>query len=256
MPRTPDELRLLVEEYLERLELTAELGTLATSMRYALAGGGKRIRPVLCLAVGEAVGADAAALLPAAAAVELVHSFSLVHDDLPSLDDDAVRRGRPSTWAAHGEATAILAGDALLAEAVRLALSYPSTAVARELVAATIAMIGGQQLDLEGADDLEGLHRLKTGALFRASVLCALWAAEVPPDEHPAWRAFADELGLLFQVVDDLLDGDGYVATVGEDGARRLAVATAARARGSLDAVPRETAVLAGIVAELASRTA
>ena len=149
MLRSPDELRGLVEGYLDELVLTPELGSLGDSMRYALAGGGKRIRPVLCLATGDAVGAAVETLLPAAAAVELVHTFSLVHDDLPALDDDAERRGRASTWAEHGEATAILAGDALLAEALRLALAYPTPAVARELVGATLGMIGGQQLDLE-----------------------------------------------------------------------------------------------------------
>ena len=128
---SPDELRALVESYLGELALTPELGGLEASMRHALAGGGKRVRPVLCLATAEAAGAEPEAALPAAAALELVHNFSLVHDDLPALDDDEVRRGRPSTWAEHGEAVAILAGDALLAEALRLALSYPSPAVAR-----------------------------------------------------------------------------------------------------------------------------
>ena len=251
----PDELRGLVEGYLEELALTAELGTLAASMRYALAGGGKRIRPVLCLATGDAVGAPVDTLLPAAAAVELVHTFSLVHDDLPALDDDAERRGRASTWAEHGEATAILAGDALFAEALRLTLEYPTPAVARELVAATIAMIGGQQLDLEGTSDLVRLHGLKTGALFAASVLCGLHAAGVPASTHGPWRAFAGELGLLFQVVDDLLDGDGYVVEVGAAETRRLADETAGRARACLAGLDAETAVLDGIVVALAART-
>src|SRR6516164_10621464 len=148
MLRTPDELRELVEGYLSELPLYPELGSLDEPMRYAL--GGKRVRPVLCLAAGEAAGGDLDRVLPAGAAVELVHSFSLVHDDLPALDDDAERRGQPSVWAAHGEATAILAGDALLGEAMRLALTYPTPDVARELVLATQRMIGGQQLDLQG----------------------------------------------------------------------------------------------------------
>src|SRR3954447_620991 len=101
MPRAPEELRAIVESSLDELTLTAELGTLAEPMRHGL--GGKRVRPVLCLAAGEAVGGEIAELLPAAAAIELVHSFSLVHDDLPALDDDAERRGRPSVWAAYGE---------------------------------------------------------------------------------------------------------------------------------------------------------
>ena len=121
----PEELRSLVESYLAELALTPELGGLEESIRHALAGGGKRIRPVLCLATAEAAGAEPEAALPAAAALELVHNFSLVHDDLPALDNDELRRGRPSTWAAYGEAVAVLAGDALLAEALRLALSYP-----------------------------------------------------------------------------------------------------------------------------------
>ena len=255
MPTGPDRLRELVEAYIGGLELTSELGSLRESMVYALEGGGKRIRPVLCLATGEAVGGSLEELLPAAAAVELVHSFSLVHDDLPALDDDVERRGRPSTWAAHGEATAILAGDALFAEAVRLALGYPDAAVARELVAATIAMIGGQQLDLEGTSDLVRLHGLKTGALFAASVLCGLHAAGVPASAHGPWRAFAGELGLLFQVVDDLLDGDGYVLEIGAAETRRLADETAGRARACLAGLDAETAVLDGIVVALAART-
>ncbi len=253
MPRPADELRALVEGYLEELALTPELGALQEPMRYAL--GGKRVRPVLCLATGDAIGADVETLVPAAAAVELVHSFSLVHDDLPALDDDDERRGRPSVWAEYGEATAVLAGDALLAEAVRLALSYRSTAVARELVGATLAMIGGQQLDLTGGADLVELHRLKTGALFSAAVMCALWAAEVPVEEHPRWRAFAGEVGLLFQAVDDLLDGDGYVVAIGEVGTRRLADETAERALARLGEVNADADVLAAIVGDLAART-
>jgi geranylgeranyl diphosphate synthase type II len=254
MPRRPDELRALVEAYLEELALAPDLGSLEEPMRHAL--GGKRVRPVLCLATGDAIGAAVEGLLPAAAAVELVHSFSLVHDDLPALDDDRERRGAPSVWARFGEATAILAGDALLAEAVRLALSYPTGAVARELVDATLRMIGGQQLDLEGGAPLDRLHSLKTGALFSASVMCGLWAADVPLQEHPPWRAFAAELGLLFQIVDDLLDGDGYVPQVGEDGARRLADEAAERARARLAEIEGDTDVLLELVDGLAVRTA
>jgi geranylgeranyl diphosphate synthase type II len=254
MPRRPDELRALVEAYLEELALAPDLGSLEEPMRHAL--GGKRVRPVLCLATGDAIGTTVEALLPAAAAVELVHSFSLVHDDLPALDDDRERRGAPSVWAQFGEATAILAGDALLAEALRLALTYPTGAVARELVDATLRMIGGQQLDLEGGAPLDRLHSLKTGALFSASVMCGLWAAEVPLDEHPPWRAFAAELGLLFQIVDDLLDGDGYVLEVGEDGARRLADEAAERGGVRLAEIDADTDVLLELVDGLAVRTA
>lgn len=255
MSLAPDALRALVEGYLADLALTPELAGLAEPMRYALEGGGKRIRPVLCLATGDAIGVEVERLLPAAAAVELVHTFSLVHDDLPALDDDRERRGRPSVWAAHGEATAILAGDALLAEAMRLALSYGTAAVARELMDATLAMIGGQYRELVGEDAREDLHRLKTGALFSASIGCALGAAEVPPAEQQPWRAFAAELGLLFQVVDDIIDGDGYVLDVGAEGARRLADEAAERAQARLAELDADTDVLAELVAGLAART-
>ncbi len=252
----PEELRELIESYLDELALTPELGGLEASVRYSLAGGGKRVRPVLCLATAEAAGAEPETALPAAAAVELVHNFSLVHDDLPALDDDKLRRGRASTWAEFGEAIGVLAGDALLAEALRLALTYPTPAVARELVQATLGMIGGQYLDIAGgAPDLASLHRLKTGCLFSASVACALWAAEVPEREQGPWRAFADEVGLLFQIVDDILDEDGFALERGAEGARALADGTAERAQALLLEIPAETSVLSGIVAGLAART-
>src|SRR5438105_45660 len=254
--RQIDELLELVESYLGELALTPELGGLSDSVRYALAGGGKRIRPVLCMATGEALGHDAEELLPAGAAVELVHTFSLVHDDLPALDNDEERRGHPSTWARHGEAVAILAGDALLAEAFRLALSYPTPAVGRELAQATLGMIGGQYLDITGsAPDDSTLHKLKTGCLFSASVGLALWVAEIPEREQRPWRAFGDELGLLFQIVDDILDGDGYVLRHGEEGARRLADEAAERAQMRLEQIDADTSVLENIVGGLATRT-
>jgi geranylgeranyl diphosphate synthase type II len=167
-----------------------------------------------------------------------------------------VRRGRPSTWAEFGEGIGILAGDALLAEALRLALSYPTPAVARELVQATLGMIGGQYLDITGGEtDLASLHRLKTGRLFAASVASALWVAEVPEREQAPWRAFADEVGLLFQIVDDILDEDGYLLERGPEGARALADETAERAQVRLAEVPADTSVLSGIVSGLAART-
>src|SRR5438045_4692321 len=253
--RSPDERRARVDECLADLALTPELQGQAESVRYALVGG-KRVRAVICLATAEAAGADAERALPAGAALELVHAFSLVHDDLPALDNEAERRGRPSAWSQFGEAVAVLAGDALLAEAFRLALSYPFPEAGRELAQATLGMIGGQYLDITNTAPDEGtLHKLKTGCLFAASVGLALWAAEVPEREQRPWRAFGDELGLLFQIVDDILDGDGYVATHGEEGARALADEAAARARERLAAVPADTSVLADIVEVLATRT-
>jgi geranylgeranyl diphosphate synthase type II len=255
--RSPDELRALVEAYLDELAFTPELGALEGALRYPIESGGKRVRPVICLAVSEAAGAVVEQCLPAAAALELVHTFSLVHDDLPALDDDDERRGRAAAHVAFGEATALLAGDALLAEAFRLALSYPTPMVGRELAQATLAMIGGQYRDVTGeTEDLAALHRLKTGALFAAAVGLALWVAEVREGEQAPWRSFGDELGLLFQIVDDVLDGDGYAAAHGADGARALAEEAAARARVRLAAIPAETAVLTEIVDELAVRVA
>jgi geranylgeranyl diphosphate synthase type II len=253
---SPDELRSLAETYIADLALTPELHGQVESVRYALTAGGKRVRPVICLATAEAAGVEPERALPAAAAVELVHNFSLVHDDLPALDNDEVRRGNPSVWVQYGEAVAVLAGDALLAEAFRLALSYPIPSVGRELAQATLGMIGGQYLDITNTSpDESTLHKLKTGCLFAASVGLALWVAEVPESEQPPWRAFGDELGLLFQIVDDILDGDGYVLSHGEDGARALADEAAERAQTRLDTIEADTSVLAEIVSGLATRT-
>ena len=252
---TADELRAAVEAHLGSLELAPELGRLEEALRYSLETGGKRIRPILCLAVAEAAGGDVDEALPAAVAVELVHTFSLVHDDLPAMDDDPERRGRPSTHVVFGEGVALLAGDALLVEAIRLALSYDDPAVARELVEATIGMIGGQHRDITGDDaDLTDLHRLKTGRLFAGSVGLGLRAAGVPDGEQASWRAFGDELGLLFQVVDDILDEDGFASRLGVEPARQLADDAAERARTCLASISADTSVLRELVDELAVR--
>jgi len=255
--RAPDELRALVEQGLADLTPTASVDRLSEAMRYALDGGGKRIRPVFCLATAEAAGGRAEDALPAAVGLELVHTFSLVHDDLPSMDDDDERRGRPSAHVAHGEGVALLAGDALLAEGLRLALSYDRPEAARELAEATLGMIGGQYLDVTGARvGLAELHRLKTGRLFAAAVGLGLWAATVPAADQAPWRAFAEELGVLFQAMDDLIDGDGYATELGEDGAREVAAAAARRAHERLKAIDADTSVLAELVDGLAVRTA
>jgi len=254
--RPADELRDAVDAYLGSLSFAPELGRLEKALRYSLESGGKRIRPILCLAVAEANGASIDAALPAAAALELVHTFSLVHDDLPALDDDDERRGRPSAHIAFGEGVALLAGDALLAEALRLALDYESSDVARNLVEAALGMIGGQYRDITGDDaDLEELHRLKTGRLFVASVRLGLDVAEVASDVRAPWIAFGDEVGLLFQVVDDVIDDDGYAERLGHDGASRLADDVADRARARLDAIDADTSVLGELVDALAVRT-
>lgn len=255
--RAPDELRALVEEALADLRLDPRLGALEEPVRYALGGGGKRIRPVLCLAVAEAAGGMPENALSPATALELVHTFSLVHDDLPALDDDDERRGRPTVHVVFGEAVALLAGDALLAEALAVAARCDRPEIARELAEATLGMIGGQYLDVTGADvRLENLHRLKTGRLFAAAVGLGLWAADVASEAQGPWRAFGEELGILFQAVDDLLDGDGYAAELGAEGARDLAGEVARRARGLLEALDADTTVLTELVDGLAVRTA
>jgi geranylgeranyl diphosphate synthase, type II len=251
--RRPDELRAAVEGYLDGLQLSPDLGGLEEAVRYALAGGGKRVRPVLCLATTEAAGGDPEQALPAAAALELVHSFSLVHDDLPALDDDLERRGRPTAHAHFGEAQAILAGDALLTEAFRLAVARPE--VAGELAGATLGMIGGQYLDINGGGrDRAELNRLKTGRLFEASVGCGLWTAGIPAEEQEPWRDFAADYGALYQVIDDLLDNDGLVLELGRERTAQLAGETTERARARLLEIPVDTAVLLQLVDELAAR--
>jgi geranylgeranyl diphosphate synthase, type II len=278
--RSPDELRELVDAELAELPLADELGELEEALRYSLLGGGKRIRPVLCLATGEALGSEPEQLLPAACALELVHTFSLVHDDLPALDDDDLRRGQPSAHVRYGEGVAILAGDALLTEAFRLVLSYPTPEPARELASATLGMIGGQYVDVTTDGELDGdglvrLHELKTGRLLRASVTCATAVSGLSPAEREPWAAFGEELGLLFQIVDDILDATGtaqelgktpgkdeaagkvtYVSLHGLERARELADAARGRVNGRLTALPVDTTVLAGLVDTIRDRRA
>jgi len=278
--RSPDELRALVEAELTRLPLAGELGELEQALRYSLLGGGKRIRPVLCLATGEALGREPAELLPAACALELVHTFSLVHDDLPALDDDDLRRGKASSHVRFGEGVAILAGDALLTGAFRLVLAYPGPEAARELAGATVGMIGGQYVDVTSdvdldADGLVHLHELKTGRLLRASITCAVAVAGLKPAEREPWAAFGAELGLLFQIVDDILDATGtaaelgktpgkdeatgkvtYVSLHGLDRARELADAALAQVNERLAELPADTTILAELAAAIRDRRA
>jgi geranylgeranyl diphosphate synthase type II len=252
-----EEHRELIEAYIAELTLAKELGELTEAMRYSLEGGGKRIRPLLCLASGEAMGARPEELLPAAAAIELVHTFGMVHDDLPALDDDDVRRGRPTSHVQFDEATAILNGDALLAQAFELTLSYPGPEVARELARAAIGMIGGQFDDVRATDgDLARRHSLKTGRLFEAAVGCALAIAGVSDAQQDPWRAFAADFGLLYQVVDDVLDGDGLAAELGRQGASDLADEIEGRARATLGEIPADTALLDELLSGLKQRVA
>jgi len=209
---------------------------LVGAMRYALLGGGKRIRPVLLLASAEAVGADWRALMPFACGVEMIHAYSLVHDDLPAMDDDELRRGRPTVHIQFGEALAILAGDGLLTEAfvimARAAESSPRPPDALRAIgeiagaAGASGMVAGQADDIaaEGGDaDLqrvESIHRRKTGALLRAAVLAGgiLGGADEP--ELARLGQYGASLGLAFQVVDDVLDATAPSETTGKVGGR------------------------------------
>jgi geranylgeranyl diphosphate synthase, type II len=270
-PAYPEELRADVERYLGSLRFSAEDATagLQESMRYSLLAGGKRIRPVLALATARAVGREPASVLPLAAALELIHTYSLIHDDLPAMDDDDLRRGRPTCHKAFGEDVAILAGDGLYAEAFKLLLSQQAGNPADVLAAAALlagatgvqGMVGGQYLDVAGsapggAAGLRRLHELKTGRLIGASVECVLLLdGDHKPDTIGSFRAFAGELGVLFQIVDDILDVTGseetlgkqqgsdqrlgkrtYVTEFGLDGARGLADGSYRRARQALAA--------------------
>ena len=285
----PEDLRLLVEQELAPLTFSREPGTarLVEAMRYSLLAGGKRIRPVLALATARAIGRDERDLLPLATAIELIHTYSLIHDDLPAMDDDAMRRGRPTAHVAFGEDVAILAGDGLYAEAFRHVLTRqrgePAHVLAAvgELAAATgvDGMVGGQFLDVAGeqrsADDLRRLHELKTGRLICASVQCVLLTAGMTRPETSEFSDFAGELGVLFQIVDDILDVTGtdvalgkpsgsderhgkrtYVSEFGLDGARELAANSHRQARTLLAAAaPRGAPELEQITDFIATRT-
>ncbi len=201
---------------------------LGEAMRYAVLGGGKRVRPLLAYAAGEAVAADPGRVDSCAAAVELIHAYSLVHDDLPCMDNDALRRGKPSCHVAFGEATALLAGDALQARA--FALVGQSGMGDRGAACALLAdaagacgMAGGQAIDLESAgrtldlSETAAMHRMKTGALIRASVqLGARCGEPLAGAEAAALDAYAEAIGLAFQIIDDLLDVEGAPGLIGK----------------------------------------
>jgi geranylgeranyl diphosphate synthase type II len=257
-------------------------------MRYSLLAGGKRIRPVLAMATATAIGEDAQSVVPLAGAIELIHTYSLIHDDLPAMDDDDLRRGRPTCHVRFGEDVAILAGDALYAEAFRHLLTAQRgepariLAAARELAVATgvACTVGGQYLDVTVTPDtpeqLRTLHALKTGRLIGASVNCVLLLHGVNGGPEVAYRRYAAELGVLFQIVDDILDVTGtddalgkpqgsderhgkrtYVTHYGLDGARRLARECHAAARSSLrDAAPNGAPELEQITDFILTRTA
>jgi farnesyl diphosphate synthase len=201
------------------------------AMRYAVLGGGKRVRPLLVFAAGDLFDADPAALQRAAAAVEMIHAYSLVHDDMPCMDDDALRRGKPTVHVKYDEATALLVGDALQSQAFQVLSEGDLGDPARTLdmvrllarASGSLGMCGGQAIDLASVGltlalaELEQMHRLKTGALLRASVLLgALCGKSLSAAETAALDAYADAVGLAFQVVDDVLDATADSATLGK----------------------------------------
>ncbi|MDL2355914.1 MAG: polyprenyl synthetase family protein [Pseudomonadota bacterium] len=222
-----------VEDALEALlpPAAAQPARLHAAMRYTVLGGGKRVRPLLVFAAGGLFGAETAVLARAAAAVEMIHAYSLVHDDMPCMDDDALRRGQPTVHVAYDEATALLVGDALQAQAFAVLAEDPDTPPARLVamlrVLATAAgsagMCGGQAIDLASVgisltlDQLERMHQLKTGALLAAAVMLgALAGRDVSAAEREALAAYSNAIGLAFQVVDDVLDATADSATLGK----------------------------------------
>ncbi len=289
MSEYPDDLREMVDRYLTRLSFSETPATagLAEAMRYSLLAGGKRIRPVLALATARSIGLDPERVLPAAGAIELIHTYSLIHDDLPAMDDDELRRGMPTSHVKFGENVAILAGDGLFAEAMRLFSrrqeGEPAAVLAalQELVSATgiDGMVGGQYIDVTEFEEggpgeggqvdpgrLREMHRLKTGRLIASSIVVVLVLGELPENETIPYRRFADELGVLFQIVDDILDVTGsdeelgkpsgsderhgkltYVSAFGLDKARELASESHGKARKALAETAAKTDDLARI---------
>ena len=227
-----DQCRQQVDRELDRcLARHATSERLQETMRYSVLGGGKRVRPALCMAAARAMGSDESTALAPACALELIHAYSLVHDDLPAMDDDDLRRGRPTAHIAFDEASAILAGDALQTLAFALLSDAPALSdrqrvtMISELARASghQGMVGGQALDLESVGrqlsvaQLEAMHRHKTGALIKASVrLGALTSETVTECQLSNLTDYASALGLAFQVQDDLLDIEGDTEVIGK----------------------------------------
>jgi len=286
------ERRAMVEAALERAlaDRDGVPARLGEAMRYAVFSGGKRVRPILALAACEAAPGDPACALPFGCAIEMIHAYSLVHDDLPAMDDDELRRGRPTVHVVYGEALAILAGDALLTEAFRVAAEGARAAgvdPARALAliggvagaAGAAGMVGGQVADLaaEGTDAdhalVESIHRRKTAALIAVAVEAGAIAGGAGEARRRALADYGDALGLAFQVADDILDataptavtgkrvgGDAarrkatYPAVLGLDGARRVARTLLDRCLAATDALGEPAAPLGAIATFVVER--
>lgn len=208
----------LIEESIARLIPDGRPELLYAAMRYAVGTGGKRVRPSICMAAAEAVGATAEAAVCPAVAIELLHNYTLVHDDLPSMDNDRLRRGKPTVWAKYGESTAVLAGDALLTHAFRIAARTPLNAgeIVRVLAERGLGVVAGQVEDLRlsgadgaGEDEARFVYERKTADLFVAAALTGALSGGADERQLTALGGFALDLGLAFQLQDDLIDGDG-----------------------------------------------
>ena len=261
--------------------------TLRASMEYSLMAGGKRLRPILLMAAADAVGADGTKFLPVACALEMIHTYSLIHDDLPAMDDDALRRGKATNHVVYGDGIAILAGDALLTLAFTVILrqkDVPSETLLRVVdeisrAAGAEGMVGGQALDLEAEnrqitmEELRSVHRGKTGALFCAALRSGAILAGATEEQLAALTSYADHFGLAFQITDDILDVIGsaeeigkpvgsdeknnkstYVSLTSLPEAQALARCTAEAAEEALSIFGAEADFLRGLVTYLVNR--
>ena len=257
-----------IEKTLAELLAETRPAALFEAMRHAVLGGGKRIRPQLCLAAAAVAGGRAEDALYPACAIELLHSYTLVHDDLPAMDNDTMRRGKPSVWAAFGEATAILAGDALQALAFQTAARAPRNGekILAALGEAAVGVVRGQSEELSTANaqpstlnsqpstlNTTFIYRHKTADLFIAAAVMGAYAGGGTEADVACLREYALNLGLAFQYEDDLLDGD--VGFSPEEAKRRVADHTAA-ALASLEGLPGDTTFLSALAQRLARRTA
>lgn len=262
---------------------------LKESIRYSLLANGKRLRPILCLASCESFGGLMSHALPVACAIEMIHTYSLIHDDLPSMDDDNLRRGVPTNHVVYGESAAILAGDALMTDSFGLIVDECkkkeiSTEIICELIsllskaAGSEGMVEGQAIDLEfsstniSVDDLKKLHSLKTGALISASVVSGAIVAGAKKEEIKFLKKFSDSIGLAFQIKDDLIDDTGagktgksggsdrknkkstYLTELGEDKSLALIDNLTAKSSGYLDSIDRDTTILKELARYLGKR--
>ena len=211
--------RLTEQKLQELLDETSCAPVLNRSMVYSTFSGGKRVRPALCMAACELCGGKAEDALLAACAVELIHTYSLIHDDLPAMDNDDMRRGKPSSHKAFGEANAILAGDGLLSLAFYALSRCPQTDALAAISKGAFEMVMGQSLDVNSGGDeslLRQLQEYKTGALFRAAVLSGAACAGASAGQRDALVRFAEAYGMLFQITDDILDFEGEASVLGK----------------------------------------